>query len=211
LLAARPATLPACDSREAVQLLDRVVRQSLSGGQVQSIDGHHELKYDEAAGRRLGQCAVHTDKGDIVLSYVIQWRDRDKALFEVLLPPPKLPSCTSAKVVQLLERTIRATPIGAQVRSIDGHREVSYDEATDSRRGQCVVHTDKAKAVVNYIVRWRDRDKRRFEVGIVPAKKAENRAEIQAKKAENQGEIQRGEDGLPLERPDVSPALPPFP
>ena len=159
------------------------------------------------ADRRRGQCVVHTDKGNLVINYIVRWRDRDKAVFEVLIPPPDLPSCTDPKVVQLLERTLRATPIGPKIRSVDGHRQVRYDEATDSRRGQCVVHTENGEAVVNYMVRWRDRDKRRFEVGIVPAEKAENQAE----KAENQGEIQRGKDGLPLERPDVSPALSPFP
>ena len=76
--------------------------------------------------------------------------------------------------MQLLDQVVRGNLVGAKVRSIDGHREVGYDQAADRRQGQCVVHTGGADVVVNYVVQWRDRDKGRFEVGIVPGNKTAN-------------------------------------
>jgi hypothetical protein len=163
-----PPGLPACDSPEVVQLLNQVIRSTPAGARARSIDGHREVSYERVADRRQGQCVVHTDGGDIVVNYLVQWRDRAKGLFEVRIPPPELPSCTSREVVQLLEQVIRGTPIGAKARSIDGHREVSYDQAADRRQGQCVVHSDGADLPVNYVVQWRDREKGQFEVRITP-------------------------------------------
>ncbi len=158
--------LPACDSREVVPLLEQVIRSTTAGAKARSIDGHREVSYDQGAGRRQGQCVVHTEGGDIVVNYLVQWRDRDKALFEVHVPPAGLPACDSGEVVPLLEQVIRSTPAGAKARSIDGHREVSYDQGAGRRQGQCVVHTDGGDFVVNYLVQWRDREKGQFEVRI---------------------------------------------
>ena len=160
--------LPACDSREVVQLLDQVIRGTPVGAKARSIDGHREVSHDQVTDRREGQCVVHTDGADITVNYLVQWRDRHKGLFEVLIPPPGLPSCTSREVVQLLDRVIRGTPMGAKARSIDGHREVGNDQVTDRRQGQCVVHTDGTDVTINYLVQWRDRDKGEFEVWIIP-------------------------------------------
>jgi hypothetical protein len=161
-----PAELPSCSSQEVVRLLGQVIRSTPVGATAKSVSGHREISYDREANRRQGQCVVHTDAGDLVVNYIIQWRDRDKGLFEVRIPPPELPSCTSREVVQLLEQVIRGTPAGAKARSIDGHREVSYDQATDRREGQCIVHTDGGDLAVNYVVLWRDREKGQFEVRI---------------------------------------------
>jgi hypothetical protein len=86
-----------------------------------------------------------------------------------MLIPPGLPSCTSQEVVQLLEQLIHGMPVGATVKSIDGHRDVGYDREANCRQGQCVMHTNGADIVVNYRVEWRDRDKRQFQVRILPA------------------------------------------
>ena len=149
-----------------MQLLEQVIRGTPVGAKAKSIDGHREVSYDRAANRRQGQCVVHTDGADIVVNYIVQWQDRSKGLFQVRIPPADLPSCTSREVVQLLEQVIRGTPVGAKAKSIDGHREVSYDRAANRRQGQCVVHTDGPDIVVNYIVEWRDRDKGLFGVQI---------------------------------------------
>jgi hypothetical protein len=161
-----PPGLPDCDSREVVQLLDQVIRSTPVGSKAGAIDGHHEVSYEPVADRRQGRCVVHTGGGDIVVNYLVQWRDRDKGLFEVHIPPPEVPSCTSREVVQVLEQVIGGTPVGAKARSIDGHREVSYDLAPDRRQCQCVVHTDSADLAANYLVQWRDREKAQFEVRI---------------------------------------------
>ena len=87
---------------------------------------------------------------------------------QAVLVPPDLPACDSREVGQVLHQIIRGTPVGVQARSIDGHREVSYDRVANRRHGQCVVHTAGGDIVVNYNVEWRDRDKGLFEVQIIP-------------------------------------------
>jgi len=87
-------------------------------------------------------------------------------ILRAMLTPPDLPACTSQDVVRVLERLIRGMPIGTKVKSIDGHREVSYDLRANRRQGQCVVHTDDEDIVVNFTVEWLDRDKGQFMVKI---------------------------------------------
>ncbi len=147
-----PPDLPSCTSYEVVQVFEQLIRGSPVGPKIRSIDGHRELDHDREAVRRRGQCVVHTDAGDIVVRYVVQWRERNTGQFEVRTLPPDLPSCTSQEVVQLLEQVIRRTPVGVKAKSIDGHREVSYDPAADRRQGQCVVHTDSEDIAVNYVL-----------------------------------------------------------
>jgi hypothetical protein len=159
-----PPGLPSCTSGEVVQLLDQVIHGTPVGPRVKAIDGHREAVFDRQAQRRQGQCVVHTDGGDIVVKFFVQWRDRDKGLYEVRIPPPELPACDSQQVVRLLDQVIRATPLGDGARSIDGHREVSYDQVANRRHGQCTVHTDGADIVVQYLVEWRDREKGFFIV-----------------------------------------------
>jgi predicted secreted Zn-dependent protease len=159
-----PADLPSCTSPEVVQLLEQMIRGTPVGASAKSIHGHHELSYDRDADVRHGQCVVRTDAGDIDVKYLVEWLDREKGQFAVRIPPPDLPSCTSPEVVRLLEQVIRGTPVGASAKSIDGHRELSYDRDADVRQGQCVVHTDAGDLDVKYLVEWLDRDKGQFMV-----------------------------------------------
>jgi hypothetical protein len=161
--------LPSCRSREVVKLVEDIIRKSPGGAECKFIDGHHEVSYDRAKDRRTGQCVAHIDDKDIVVSYIVQWRDPHRGQFEVVVPPISmlvLPSCTSLEVVRLLETVIRKSPVGAKVKSIDGHREVSYDRAKERRKGECVTHTDGGDIVVKYFVRWQDKEKTHFEVGV---------------------------------------------
>jgi hypothetical protein len=89
-------------------------------------------------------------------------------LAAALLVPPGLPGCTSPEVVQVLDRAIHQIPLGAQVKSIDGHREISYDRANDRRRGECVLHTGAEDIVLEFTVGWRDRARAEFEVRTLP-------------------------------------------
>ncbi len=159
-----PAVLPSCASPEVVQLLERLIRRASAGASAKSIDGHREVSYDRDADVRHGQCVVHTDAGDIDVKYLVEWLDHDQGQFAVRIPPTDLPSCTSPEVVQVLEQVIRGTPAGMSVKSIDGHRELSYDRDADVRHGQCVVHTDTGDVNVKYLVEWRDRDQGQFVV-----------------------------------------------
>jgi hypothetical protein len=159
--------LPACDSPEAVRLFEQALRSTQQGAEARSIDGHRELAYDRRAERRQCQCLVHIDGGEIVVDYVVQWRDRDNSLFEIRIPP-QLPSCASREVVEVLDRAIRGTPAGAKAQSIDHHREVRYDPAGQRREGECIMHADGGDTVLKYVVQWRDRDKSQYEVRVGP-------------------------------------------
>jgi hypothetical protein len=159
-----PIGLPACTSPEVISLLESVIRKSVLNAKITSIEGHRELSYDRAQDRRTGQCNVHTDHGDLVIKYIVDWIDRDKARFQVGIPPAEPPACTSPDVTRLLEQVIRQTPVGKEARSIDGHRELSYDPATETRTGECTVHFANRNLAVKYTVKWRDRAKGEFEV-----------------------------------------------
>jgi hypothetical protein len=161
------ADLPACTSGQVLEPLERLIRATPGGADAKLIDGHREISYDRAADRRYGQCVVHTDGPDIVVDYLVEWQDHAKGLIQVRLLAAELPACTSPETVQLLEQVIRGTPAGAKAKSIDGHRELSYDRVADRRQGQCVVHSDGPDMVVKYVVEWRDRDKGIFGVQIV--------------------------------------------
>ncbi len=64
----------------------------------------------------------------------------------------------------MLEQVIRSTPAGATVKSIDGHRELSYDKNAIVRHGECVAHTDSGDIPVKFIVEWQDRTKALFQL-----------------------------------------------
>ena len=81
--------------------------------------------------------------------------------------PARLPSCSSTEVVKVLEEVIRSTPIGATAKSIDGHRELSYDRSANVRHGECVAHTESGDLPVKFIVEWQDRAKGLFQVQIL--------------------------------------------
>ena len=159
-----PARLPSCTSAEVVRVLEQVIRSTPVGATTKSIDGHRELRYDRSAKVRHGECIAHTDSGDIPVKFIVEWQDREKALFQVRLSEPELPSCTSAEVVRVLEQVIRSTPVGATTKSIDGHRELRYDRSANVRHGECIAHTDSGDIPVKFIVEWQDREKALFQV-----------------------------------------------
>ncbi len=162
-----PADLPSCTGPEVAELLDKVIRTTLVGGTLTSIDGHRELSYDRDAGVRHGASVAHTDAGNIDVQFVVEWQDRNKGVFQVRIPPAHLPSCTGPEVAELLEQVIRSTLVGAKLKSIDGHREISYDLAAGVRNGECLARTDAGEIPIKFIVEWQDRDKGLFQVRTV--------------------------------------------
>jgi hypothetical protein len=167
-----PPDLPTCTSAEVAQLVDQIVRQSSLGPTVKSVDGFHELSFDRERNQRHGHCVVHTDAGDIEVKYIVRWSDRGKRQFEVRVPTPELPSCTSPEVTHLLNQIIRKTSIGPSVKSIDGFREVRFDPKANNRQGRCVVHTDKGEIDYQYEVHWSQKEEARFEVVVRPVNPA---------------------------------------
>ena len=163
----RPPRLPSCSSSEVARLLEQVIRSTPVGAKLKSIEGHHELSYDREANVRHGECVAHTNAGDIPVKFIVEWQDQKRGQFQVRLPEPELPACTSRDVAQLLEQVIRSAPVGAATKSIDGYRELSYDVTAHVRQGECVVHTDSGDIPVKYIVEWKDRKKGMFQVQIL--------------------------------------------
>jgi len=84
-----------------------------------------------------------------------------------LLVPPDLPTCESAEVVRLIDQLVRQSP-RQTVESVAGFRELSFDRKRSERHGQCVAHTVSGDIQINYVIRWLDHGKRRFEVRIKP-------------------------------------------
>ena len=84
------------------------------------------------------------------------------------LVPPSLPSCTSAEVVGVLDGLLRNTYTGTTIKSVDGHRQVSYDRTASRRQGECVIHTDEADTPVAYYVEWKNADRNEFQVWLPP-------------------------------------------
>ena len=162
-----PARLPSCRSTEVVQLLEKVIRSSAFGASVKSIDGHRELSYDRDADVRHGECVAHLGLGDVPLKYSVEWQDGKKGLFQVRLLQSDLPSCSSAEVVKLLEKVIRGTSVGTATKSIDGHRELSYDSTAKVRHGECIAHTEAGDIPVKFIVTWQDQTKGLFQVRVL--------------------------------------------
>lgn len=162
--------LPACTSSDVVQVLEEVIRNANLGGQVQSIDGHHEVKYDTEAEVRHGECIAHLESGDVTVPFLVEWQDRRTRRFQVRLPAQELPSCTSPPVVQLLEQMIRKTPVGATAKAIAGHRELNYDEQAKVRVGVCTVELDDRDLTVTYRVEWQNQDKGLFQIRVLESK-----------------------------------------
>ncbi|MSQ97412.1 MAG: PDZ domain-containing protein [Gemmataceae bacterium] len=74
------------------------------------------------------------------------------------------PACDGADLKFLLEDMIKKGPLGPNVRSIGGYREVKHDRAAKLRRGRCVVQTDQHRITVTFEVSWIDVDRREFQV-----------------------------------------------
>jgi hypothetical protein len=78
------------------------------------------------------------------------------------------PTCTSSEVVGMVDDIIRKGAGGASVRSASGHREVSYDPASQVRKGQCLVKTDTETITVTYSVKLLNRANGTFQVEVEP-------------------------------------------
>jgi hypothetical protein len=159
-----PVTLPRGDSEAVVEVLAEVLANTDLDGSLQAIEDHQELRYDKTEDVRYCECSVLTSEGRKEVRYVVEWLDRDRGYFGVRVPPTELPRCTSNEVIEVLQQVIRSSPLGRFVRSIDGHREIRYDPASEIREGQCVVHLEDGDVRLSYVVQWRDRERGSFQV-----------------------------------------------
>src|SRR5262249_18576305 len=79
-----------------------------------------------------------------------------------------VPTCTSREVVSMVDDMIRKSPFGPSVQSISGHREISYDSASQTRKGQCLLKTQTETITVTYSVKLLNRTTGVFQVEVEP-------------------------------------------
>ena len=163
-----PGDVPSFDDPVVLDTLAKVMPVALKDVTIQSIDGHQELRFDRTENIRYCQCVVHTDKGELKTKYVVEWQNYEKGLFQVRVPPEKLPLCTDPEVVKALDEVLRTTNWGSPVKSIDGHQEVRYDAQDDIRFGTCTVHTDQGAVLAKYLVEWQSKERGLFSIRNTP-------------------------------------------
>jgi hypothetical protein len=78
------------------------------------------------------------------------------------------PTCTSREVIAMVDDLIRKSPVGPSVLSISGHREISYDRASQTRKGQCLVQTQAETITAKYSVKMINRANGTFQVEVEP-------------------------------------------
>ncbi len=78
------------------------------------------------------------------------------------------PTCTSREVVAMVDDLIRKSPVGASVRSVSGHREISYDPGRQTRKGQCLVNTQSETITASYNVKILNPSNGTFGVDVEP-------------------------------------------
>jgi hypothetical protein len=79
-----------------------------------------------------------------------------------------VPTCTSREVISMVDDVIRKSGMVPSAQSISGHRELSYDPATESRKGQCVVKTETETITASYRVTMLNRKAGTFQVEVDP-------------------------------------------
>jgi hypothetical protein len=79
-----------------------------------------------------------------------------------------VPTCTCREVTGMVDDMIRKSPIGPSVESISGHREISYDKVNQTRKGQCLVKTQKETITAAYSVKLLNRAAGTFQVDVEP-------------------------------------------
>lgn len=162
-----PRPLPACTAAETVKLLEQIVRTTSLGPILTTIDNHREVGFDPAAQLRNCECVVHTTTGDINGKYLVEWQDQKAGMFQIRIPASELPACNSPEVINVLVKVIRSTPSGAQIKSIDGYQELSYDAAAGRRRGACVIHMDSGDHPIEFQVEWQNQSQAQFLVRLL--------------------------------------------
>jgi len=166
---ARPAiVLPECTSPEVTTLLEQAIRSTASGASLKSIDGLREVSYDSEQDVRHGECIARMGTEDIRLNFTVEWQNRDQGRFQVRTLPADLPFCTQPEVITLLDQMVRGTPLGASLKSIDGHRELSYDSDAEIRYGECIAHTGFGDIPIRFALEWQDSSKGLYQIRILP-------------------------------------------
>ncbi|HQR08271.1 MAG TPA: hypothetical protein PLN21_15695 [Gemmatales bacterium] len=163
-----PPGLPKCDSPDVKELIQDMIRRSPElAATVTRIDGHQEISFDEAAQKRVGQCTLHTDTDKEVFKFIVEWQGDDRTAFYVT-PLVELPLCTSLEAKTLLEEIVRKTALGNELKSIDGHRESSYDPQKQERQCMAVLHTSEGEVTINYLLNWQNKAKNMFRIQMKP-------------------------------------------
>jgi len=161
---------PSCTSATIVRMLDDMIRKSPMGHSVTGISDHRELSYDRLSGTRKGLCVVQTTNGPMTITYSVSWVNERSGTYQLQILSgiaDEPPSCTDREVVGLVERLIRDSPLGNEVRAIEGFRETRYDRAAKARFGQCTVRTNRGDLTVSFKVHVVDQNTGQFEVRLL--------------------------------------------
>jgi hypothetical protein len=167
--------VPTCDSPEVVSMVEDIIRKGSAGPSVQSVSGYREISYDPVNQTRKGQCLVKTRNETITATYTVKVMNRDTGVFKVEVEPVVTedpPSCTDPEVIALVERLIRDGLNGGQLKSVEGHREIRYDQENKTRHGHCraaVLQFMQDRTVeVAYKVYWLNKKTGQYQVEIEP-------------------------------------------
>lgn len=79
---------------------------------------------------------------------------------------PRLPSCDSTEVIELLERIISSSAIGQKKPVLHGYQTVAYDNIIDRSTGKFFVNNGINEVEIRFFVEWLDRNKGKFQVRI---------------------------------------------
>ena len=69
----------------------------------------------------------------------------------------------------MVDDIIRKSPQGPSVQSISGYREISYDQGSQTRTGQCQIKTQTGTITAIYRVKLVNRNNGTFMVEVEPA------------------------------------------
>lgn len=160
--------LPKCDSPEVRDLLVELVRGMSMGEDLESIDGHREVRFDPDAEVRYGHCVAHTRYGDMNVDYQVEWKNRKTHQFTVRVELSELPACNHPIVLKILEQLLRQTLTATAIDSIDGYQEVRFDAEDQIRFCRCLVHSSRTDIEIRYLIEWQNRENGEFLVRIPP-------------------------------------------
>jgi YD repeat-containing protein len=144
-----------------VEITYATIRKERKGGRVVEVASQVVLGSEGQAEEARGPLAILVVAFSFAAPFVQQFM-----AFGVFGGDP--PTCTSREVIAMVDDMIRKSPLGPSVQSISGHREISYDPASQTRKGQCLVKTQTETVPASYSVKMLNRTNGTFQVGIEP-------------------------------------------
>lgn len=157
--------LPTCKSPQVIAALEPLIRKELAELHINSIIAFREIKFDQQQKCRYGVCIAQTDSAEIPVSFIVQWKDESRSLFEVR--GYVLPSPADERVAEIIRKIVDQSASDAEMTSIDGFRELHSDWQGGKRFGGCVVRSGVEQQELRFVVRWNDEWRGSFAVELI--------------------------------------------